>query len=59
MKKFLLIAAGLFSLSVSAGALEIPRSVHRVTNLTKAYEEAVKGKRGVLWVLSDSTLKPT
>lgn len=59
MNRFIMLAAALVSLTVSAGALEIPRSVHRVSDLTKASAEAVKGKKGVLWILSDSSLKPT
>jgi hypothetical protein len=59
MKKYLMLAAGFLSLSVPAGALEIPRSVHRVTDVSKASEEAAKSKRGILWILSDSNLKPT
>jgi hypothetical protein len=59
MKKFIMLAAGVLSLCVSARALEIPRSVHRVADVTKASEEAAKSKRGILWILSDSNLKPT
>lgn len=59
MKKSLMFAASLLSLTVAAGALEIPRTVHRVSDAAKATEEATKGKKGILWVLSDSKLKPT
>jgi hypothetical protein len=59
MKKYLMLAGCLFSLAVSAGAIDIPRNVHRVSNAAKATEEATKSKKGILWVLSDSSLKPT
>lgn len=59
MKKHLLILAGLCSLSLTAGALEIPRSVHRTADIAKASEEAAAGKRGILWLLTDASLKPT
>jgi len=59
MKIHLVIATCLLSLAASAAALEIPRSVHRVSNVAKATEEATKSKKGVLWVLSDSTLEAT
>lgn len=59
MKKHLMFATGLLGLTVSAGALDIPRSVHRASDAAKATEEATQSKKGVLWVLSDSTLKPT
>ena len=59
MTKHLLIATSLLSLTVSARALDIPRTVHRITDVAKATEEATKAKKGVLWVLSDSSLKPT
>lgn len=59
MKKYLMFAASLLSLTVAAGALDIPRTVHRVSDAAKATEEATKAKRGILWVLSDATLKPT
>ena len=52
------LAAALLS-ATAARALDIPRTVHRPADLTKAYDEAAKGKRGILWVLSDSKLKPT
>jgi hypothetical protein len=59
MKRFLMLAGCLFSLAASAGAIEIPRSVHRVSNIAKATDEATKGKKGVLWVYSDSKLEAT
>jgi len=59
MTKHLLIAASLLSLTLSARALEIPRTVHRISDVAKATDEATKAKKGVLWVLSDSKLKPT
>lgn len=59
MKKFLMLAGCLFSLSMSAGAFEVPRTVHRVSAASQATQEAEKGKKGILWVLSDSSLKPT
>jgi hypothetical protein len=59
MKKYLMLAGCLFSLTMSAGALDIPRSVHRVSNVAKATEEATKSKKGLLWLLSDSTLEAT
>jgi len=40
-------------------ALEIPRTVHRSTGIAKASEEAAASKRGIVWVLSDATLKPS
>jgi hypothetical protein len=60
MKLILLLSVtGLLCLSRSADALEIPRTVHRAENVAKATEEAAAAKKGILWVLSDSTLKPT
>lgn len=51
--------AGLLCLTPTAGALEIPRSVHRTSEVAKATQEATTAKRAILWVLSDATLKPT
>ena len=60
MKKLLLLSVtGLLCLSGTAGALEIPRTVHRASDAAKATEEATAAKKGILWVLSDATLKPT
>ena len=59
MKNAFVLASCLFSFAVSAGALEIPRTVHRVSGVSQATQEAEKGKKGILWVLSDSSLKPT
>ena len=59
MKSSVFFADGLLSLTVAVRALEIPRSVHRIADVAKATEEATKSKKGVLWVLSDSSLKPT
>jgi hypothetical protein len=59
MKNVLMLASCLFGFAVSAGALEIPRTVHRVSAISQATQEAEKGKKGILWVLSDSSLKPT
>ena len=58
-KHILLSLAGLFSLSLTAGAIDIPRSVHRTKDIAKATEEATTDNRGILWVLSDESLKPT
>jgi hypothetical protein len=55
----LLTLAALASLASISAALDIPRTVHRATGIAKASEEAVAGKRGILWVLSDASLKPT
>ena len=54
-----LSAAGLFSLTQLAGALDIPRTVHRTSDVAKATEEATASKKAILWIYSDSTLKPT
>jgi len=59
MKKHLFTLAGLLSLALTAGALEIPRSVHRTAGIAKATEEAAAGKRGILWLFTDASLKPT
>jgi hypothetical protein len=60
MKLVLLFSvAGLLCLSRTAGALEIPRTVHRTADVQKATPEATAAKKGILWVLSDSKLKPT
>lgn len=59
MKKYVMLAGCLFGFAVSAGAIDIPRSVHRVSNVAKATEEATKSKKGLLWVLSDSSLEAT
>jgi hypothetical protein len=58
MKLILPLSAGL-CLTITAGALDIPRSVHRSAEVTKATEEATAAKKGILWVLSDASLKPT
>ena len=60
MKKLLLLSvAGLLCLTRTSGALEIPRTVHRASDAAKATEEATAAKKGILWVLSDASLKPT
>ncbi len=60
MKRLTLFtAAALSGLASFSAALDIPRTVHRVTGIAKASEEAAAGKRGILWVLSDASLKPT
>jgi len=55
----LLSAAGLLSLTRLASALDIPRTVHRSSDVAKATEEATAAKKGILWIYSDATLKPT
>lgn len=60
MKSLLILSvAGLLCLTRTAGALEIPRTVHRAPEADKATAEATAAKKGVLWVLSDASLKPT
>ncbi len=60
MKKLpLLSLTVLCGLAATAAALEIPRTVHRPAGFTKASEEAAAGKRGIVWVFSDASLKPT
>jgi hypothetical protein len=59
MKASTLFVTGLAGLTLPISALEIPRSVHRVAATKKAIAEATASKRGILWVLSDSSLKPT
>jgi len=60
MKLMLLLSvAGSLCLTRTAGALDIPRTVHRATEVDKATTEASAAKKGILWVLSDAKLKPT
>ena len=60
MKTVLLLSVtGLLCLTRSAGALEIPRTVHRTSEVTTASAEAAAAKKGILWIYTDSTLKPT
>jgi hypothetical protein len=40
-------------------ALDIPRSIHRAAESGKAITEATASKRGILWIQSDSKLKPS
>jgi hypothetical protein len=54
----LTIAAAVLSVT-AARALDIPRTVHRTADLTKAFDEAAKSKRGILWIYTDSKLKPS
>jgi hypothetical protein len=42
-----------------AYAFDVPNSVHRADELEKAIAEATKSKRGIVYVASDSSLKPS
>ena len=60
MKRFLLLSvSGLLCAAPLSRALDIPRSVHRAADAAKATAEATASKKGVLWVLSDASMKPT
>lgn len=43
----------------SAYAFDVPNSVHRADEVEKAIAEATKSKRGIVFVASDSSLKPS
>lgn len=42
-----------------AFAFDVPKSVHRADEVDKAIAEATKSKRGLIFVASDSSLKPS
>ena len=42
-----------------AFAFDVPKSAHRASEVDKAIAEATKSKRGIVFVASDSSLKPT
>lgn len=42
-----------------AYAFDVPNSVHRADEVEKAIAEATRSKRGIVFVASDSSLKPS
>jgi hypothetical protein len=52
-------AAALIAGGISVHAFDVPRSVHTVDKISQATSEATKSKRGILFVYTDPTLKPT
>jgi hypothetical protein len=52
-------AAVLISGGLSVQAFDVPRSVHSVDKISQATAEATKTKRGILFVYTDPTLKPS
>ncbi len=59
MKSFLFPALAGLALTASAGAFDVPNSAHRAHEVPQAIAEATKGKRGIVFVASDSSLKPS
>jgi hypothetical protein len=43
----------------SAGAFDVPNSAHRAHEVPQAIAEATRSKRGIVFVVSDSSLKPS
>jgi hypothetical protein len=52
-----LLAAGMAA--APAFAFDVPRSAHSASEVDKAIAEATKSKRGIVFVASDSSLKPS
>jgi hypothetical protein len=59
MKLTSLLALTAAVVTAPAYAFDVPNSVHRADEVEKAIAEATKSKRGVVYVASDSKLKPT
>lgn len=52
-------AAASLLLAATLPAFEIPRSVHRIADFSKASAEAAERKKPLLFVYTDPALKPT
>ena len=59
MKLTSLLALTAALASGPAYAFDVPNSVHRADEVEKAIAEATKSKRGIVFVASDSSLKPS
>jgi hypothetical protein len=51
--------AAFFAGAFSVQGFDVPRSVHTVDKISQATAEAAKSKRGILFIYTDPTLKPS
>jgi hypothetical protein len=59
MKAYLSLAAAAVLVASPAFAFDVPRSAHRAGAVKEAIAEATKSNRGLIFVASDSKLKPS
>ncbi len=59
MKTVALLAFAAPFAALPAFAFDVPKSAHRASEVETAVAEATKSKRGLIFVASDSSLKPS